>query len=66
MSGTWKDRKRWFEKEFNLLFNHLDLPAPSGFKKAQRKRRRNQIKQKMREGNYDCLPKYRKEDSWLY
>ena len=72
MSGTWKDRKMYFMKQ---LWNNTDIcfydgnygfTVPSWFKKMQRQKRRNKIKQEIRNGNYDCLPKWRKENMYLW
>ena len=71
MSNTWKDKKRYFQKE--LIFcsectGHEEYcwSVPSVYKRMERKRRRNKIKQAMRDGNYDSLPKFKREDEYNY
>lgn len=70
MSHTHKDRKKYFMKELwsnvNIFHNHLDLSIPSKFKRMERKRRRNKVKQALRNGEYDALPKFKREDSYNY
>lgn len=75
MSHTWKDRKRYFLKElwkgdinsfYTTSEDHLNWPVPSWFKKMNTRIRRAKVKDAMRNGNYDCLPRFRKENSWLW
>ena len=75
MSHTWKDRKRYFLKElwkscicsfYSVGDPHLYWGVPSWFKRMNRQKRRAIIKQNIRNGNYDCLPIFKKEDSWLW
>ena len=70
MSHTHKDRKKYFMKELwnnvGIFHNHLDLSFPSKFKRMERKRRRNKVKQALRNGEYDVLPKFKKEDGYNY
>lgn len=68
MSHTWKDRKRYFLKELwkntDTFYNHLDMSVPSWFKKMRARIRRAKVKDAMNRGNYDCLPRFRKDDEW--
>ena len=71
MSGTWKDRKMYIQKEFwkhnifgNYIMNYSHIP--SWFKKMRRRIRRAKVKDAMNKGNYDCLPRFRNEDTWLW
>lgn len=69
MSGTWKDRKRYFHKELwyetDTYNNTCYLGSISSeFKRIQRRKRRAKVKNALRNNNYDVLPRFRKEDAW--
>ena len=71
MSGTYRDVRNYFMKELYKntsisFYDQLYFPVPSWFKRMNRQKRRAIIKQNIRNGNYDCLPIFKKEDSWLW